>query len=240
MEPLIIYKEKIITSTDFEKSSELNLPLKYFAESNVVYGSGDGEYLNSWSNATFEDGYQSFPTTKITIPTDGYSVDIKPLPPIKSLNQLKKESEFSDAYPYMEFYLKDVKKYGNIANRFINESLGVREVRKFDVDMDGKEETIITLCTYGANGCPHKFIIIKDNSIIFSVEVEGRHLNLISSETGSGFYVHWIPKEKEGTKWENSYCCPPGYMKTRFVFEKGKFIPVYEQEVLYFTVNNKK
>ena len=168
-------------------------------------------------------------TTTITLPTDGYSTKIYPLPPIRSDEQLLKESkDFGDDGTYHYFYAGDIKEFGDVARRFIDESLGIAKVRKFDVDMDGKDETIITLCGYTTNGCPHKFIIMKDNKVIFSVDQGGRHLNLVRSETGNGFTVHWAPIVGTEEEMERSYCCPTAHMETTFIYKNGTFKPVFE------------
>lgn len=102
-------------------------------------------------------------------------------------------------------------------------------------DKDGKDETIIFLCGVGSNHCPHRIIIVKDQEIIFSVSAGLTGLNFSKTETGNGFYMHWVPTEG---KWDRGLCCPLGYVKIRFVYDKGKFLPVYEQEVLYFKIEN--
>lgn len=171
-------------------------------------------------------------TTTITLPKDGYSTKVTPVQPVRSPAELSKHAEsFDGAYPYYEYYVKDVEQFGDIARRFIYESFGISEVRKFDVDMDGKDETIITLCDYVANGCPHKFIIVKDNRIIFSINQGYRHLNLVKSESGNGFTVHWTPIVGTEAEMERSYCCPTAHMETTFVYKNETFKPISEKKV---------
>lgn len=170
-------------------------------------------------------------TTTITLPTNGYSTKITTMPSVRSLTQLKKESEFSDAYPYYESYVKNVEEFGNNASRYIDKSYGVEEVIKFDVDMDGKDETIIALRDFVANGGFVKFIIVKNNKVIFTVNQGGRHLTLVKSESGNGFTVHWTPIVGTKEEMERSYCCPIAHMETRFIYNNGTFKPSTERKV---------
>lgn len=220
-----------------EDTPSLELPLKYFADSDVVSGSGVSDDKNDWDFATIEGGYQSFPTMKITLSTEDYSQKVESLPSVKSINEISKEDpEFWNNWEWK--FKEQIKEYGDIATRFLPSYI-ITDLKKFDVDLDGKEETIISTCGTGGNHCPHKIIIVKDNDIIFFI-FAGVVLSINKSETGNGFYAHWVPWGQEGTKWDTGMCCSPGYIKTRFVYENGKFKPVYEQEVLYFTVENTK
>lgn len=219
----------------------LSLPLRYF-KSGVTQGTInpnlDSDNTDTWDIAAIAmDAYQSFPTTKITLSSEDYSQKIEPLPPTRSLDQIKiEEPEVWDNY--LQLFDEQVKEHGDIATRFLMGDY-VTNIEKFDVDLDGKEEIILSTCGTGGNHCPHKVMIIKDGKIIFSI-FSYLVLSINKSETGNGFYAHWVPWGKEGTKWDIGLCCSPGYMKTRFVYEDGKFKPVYEQEVLYFEVENTK
>jgi len=113
--------------------------------------------------------------------------------------------------------------------------------QKFDVDGDGKDELIFSVCTDGGIGRPYTIHIIRDNKIIFSlISLNGK--NIIPTKNKNGFYAIWIDEktdyfDKNG--WRG-YCCALGHKKTRFVYEKGKFVPVYEQDVVYLDVNTDK
>ena len=236
-EPLIVYKEKIIKNIGTEKAPELNLPLKYFSDNEIVSGSGVSDNKNELDSAVLENGYQSFPTTDITISSEDYSNEIKDLPLVKSYKEIFKVG--SDGKVEWDWLYKDqIKEYGDLAYRFIPEGYTIVGLEKFDVDGDGKDETIISLCGTGGNHCPHQIIVVKANKIIFTLDSGLTGLDLTKNESGVGFYVHWVPSE--GEEWDTGLCCPPGYMKTRFVYENGSFKPLYEQKVLYFKVNNKK
>lgn len=218
----------------------LNLPLRYFPDSDFSWSryiiSGDMD-RNTLTEARMNSGYRSFPTTTIELSSSGYSVEHRELPPARTLAQISKEDadwEYSKQWVWL--YKKQIQEYGNLATRFLLGS-NITNLEKFDVDGDGKPETVVYICGTGGNHCPHEIIIIKDNTIIFSVSEGLTGLDLVKSETGNGFYVHWVPLE-DGTKWDTGLCCPPGYVSTRFVYENGKFKPVYEQEILYFEVKN--
>lgn len=235
-EQLIVYKEKIISVT--EKAPELNLPLKYFSDNEIVSGSGVSDKKNELDYAVLENGYQSFPTTNITVPNKDYSNEIKNLPLVTSYKEIFKDTDGDGKVEWDWLYKDQIKEYGDLATRFIPEGYTIIGLEKFDVDADGKNETIISLCGTGGNHCPHQIIIVKNNKIIFTADTGLTGLDLTKNDSGNGFYMHWVPTE--GKEWDTGLCCPPGYMKTRFVYENGVFKPVYEQKVLYFTVNNKK
>lgn len=238
MESLIVYKEKIITSINVEKAPELSLPLKYFSDNEIVSGSGASDNKNELDYAVLENGYQSFPVVDVTLSNEGYSNEIKELPQIKSDADIFMDFDGDGKIDWEWLYKDQIKEYGDLARRFIPENYTIFNIEKFDVDGDGKNETMISLCGTGGNHCPHKIILVKNNKIIFTAGEEFVGLDLNKSDSGNGFYMHWTPLE--GEEWDTGLCCPPGYMKTRFIYENGLFKPVYEQKVLYFKVNNKK
>jgi hypothetical protein len=180
----------------------LALPLKYFKDSDIQWGSvGSGplEDKTTWKSAAVNGGYQSFPTTTITIDESTY------------LNEKVSLAE------------RDLSEYS------------VTRTDEFDVDRDEVEEKIISLCD-GGNHCPHKVIIVKNDTIIFSTTAGAIGPTVTDTGTGNGFFLEWAPWTSNGDKWDVGLCCMPGYMKTRFVYENGVFSPKYEQEVLYFRV----
>lgn len=213
------------------------MPLCYFPSDNIGWGSVDTskdmDDTSTWKRATIIGGdvFQSFPTTNITI--DGFSNEIKSLPPATP-------TEWDVG---QEYYEEQKKEYGDLAVRFWSGEYRTGEygtgaysitfLKKFDVDRDGQNETMIGICGLWGNHCPHEILIIKNNKQIFQFGDEGP--GIISSETGNGFYLTWhAAKHYEGV----GLCCPKGHIKTRFVFENNKFVPIYEQEILYFEVEN--
>ncbi|MSU74838.1 hypothetical protein EXS57_03650 [Candidatus Kaiserbacteria bacterium] len=229
-------KSEVGTAT----SSILNLPLRYFTADTFRYGSARANYESpspmNGSNmdvATLEAGYQSFPSTAISLPETYYSNKIEALPPLKSWDQIvADEVEFDpeDGKMHEPRYRDLIRKYPEFASRFLPGD-DITAVTKFDVDGDGRVESIITTCGYG-NHCPHSAYIVKGNKIIFTVSGSQR-VAIEKSDTGNGFYLHWEPDSMAPAA-----CCPMGYIKVRFAYESGRFMPVYEQKILYVTVRN--
>lgn len=234
----VIYPNKKVSNQDYEMPV-LNLPLQYFQDNDIRggyhSGKGDSSDKKTMSSAYLDGGYRSFPTTTIKLSSDDYSNKREKLPATKSLDQIF-EGNLNEGFVYKETFTEQIQKYGTLATRFLTNDYIV-DLQKFDVDNDGKDETIVFLCSLGGNHCPHRIMIIKNDMVIFSFSAGLTDRNLIKSETGNGFYLHWVPIETD-TKWDAPLCCSPGYMSTRFVYENGKFKPVYEQEVLYFEVKN--
>ncbi|MEK7181022.1 MAG: hypothetical protein AAB738_01645 [Patescibacteria group bacterium] len=228
-----------LTDTNLSDTPSLDLPLHYFTNKSIAWGSVDtsrnSDDKNTWKYAVVDggDAYQSFPTKTITLSTNDFSNDTEQMPPIQSMEQILKQDIEEDTL-WQWLYKEQIAEYGNIATRFLPADY-ITNLRKFDTDKDGKDEEIIFLCGVGGNHCPHRIVVVKDQKIIFSVSAGLTGLDLSKTETGNGFYVHWVPTEE---KWDRGLCCPLGYIKTRFVYKKGKFLPAYEQEVLYFEIKN--
>jgi len=212
----------------------LNIPLRYFTDDSVAWGSvnttRDSNDKNTWSFAAIDggDAFQSFPITTITL--QDFSNESHDLSITK---ELKEKSYYVG--PIANSYEEQVEKYGDLAIRFLAVSNAITWVKEFDVDLDGKAEKVVGLCGIDGNHCPHEIIIVKDNKQIFSTSAGLTGLDISKTDTGNGFYVQWVPTEG---KWDRGLCCPLGYIKTRFVYKDGMFMPVYEQEVLYFKVEN--
>ncbi|MFA6189916.1 MAG: hypothetical protein WC711_00150 [Candidatus Staskawiczbacteria bacterium] len=158
---------------------------------------------------------ESLPTTNTTI--KGFSNEIKALPPATPTKWEVGQ----------DLYEEQKKQYGDLAVRFWADSNSITFLKEFDVDGDGQKETIIGICGLWGNHCPHEVVIIKNNKQVFSYSDTGVNVSL--PESGSGFYIEWHTIKY----YENGYCCPTGYMKTKFTFKDNKFIPVSEQEVTY-------
>jgi hypothetical protein len=232
----------VLMSSRPDDTPTLDLPLRYFTDDSVTWGSvntaRNSDDKNTWQYAAIDggDAYQSFPSKTITLSSDDFSNSSEQLPPIKSKEQILKQ-DVEEGTPWQWLYEQEINEYGDLATRFLPSERAV-DVKTFDVDRDGKDETIIFLCGVGGNHCPHRIVIVKDKKIIFSVSAGLVDLNLTKSDTGNGFYVGWTPSWDEGGKWNVGLCCTPGYRKTRFVYESKKFKPVYEQEILYFKIEN--
>ena len=168
----------------------LDLPLRYFSDDSVAWGlvnaTRNYDDKNTWTYATIDGGdtYQSFPTKTITLSSNDFSNSSEQLPPTQSIEQILKQDVEKDA-PWRWLYDQEIKEYGDLATRFLpSESI---DVKKFDVDKDGKDETIIFLCGVGGNHCPHRIVIVKDKKIVFSVSSGLTDLSISKTETGQNF-----------------------------------------------------
>lgn len=211
----------------------LKLALSYFSTDKITWGSvntsRDSNDPTTWKEAAVDDGYRSFPSTEITLSPEDYEQSNESLPPIKKIDCLNTDDG-------KILCSEQVKEYGDLVSRFWDDGYYITGYKKFDVDGDGKSEEIISLCGIGGNHCPHEIQIVKNGRVIFVVSSGLTGLGIEKTSTGNGFYVHWVPFK--GDKWNTALCCPSGYMSTRFVFEDQKFKPIYEQENLYFKVEN--
>ena len=104
----------------------------------------------------------------------------------------------------------------------------------FDVDKDGKKEKIISLCSVGANHCPDSQLVIKDNTVIFSLVGKLMGGSIDPTATGNGFYANWYTDKD----FEKGLCCSSGNTRTRFIYKDNIFIPIFEQRIGYIEVNN--
>lgn len=216
---------------------QYDLPLKYFSTEEVRWGSlgGDGKKgtIEEYKQAALDgtEVYQSYPTTEITI--KNYSVEIIPISN-KKFSDIKNEiieTEGEDSYWVKEFE-KQYQEYGQMAVHFWDKFLDIEIFDTFDVDSDGIKEKILGLNSVGrADGGSYNVAIVKGNNVIFSVDEDNSFI--LPHETGNGFYVEWRNPTDESAR-----CCSTGFLRTRFVYEDGKFVPIYEQEVRYFMVGS--
>lgn len=94
-----------------------------------------------------------------------------------------------------------------------------------DVDNDGEKEKIL-YAWVASNHPPHKVYIIKNGRIIYHTKDRGRaSISLSESESHSGFYI-W-----EATGETTPLFGVGAYKLTRFIYEDGKFIPVWYQNI---------
>ena len=227
---------KIIINGNISEIPEITMPVKYFSEKNIEHGSQSDN--NKWAEASLNEmAYQSYPTTSISLPLADYSNDAKSLGIKKSWNDIVKENNIcgksgNEDCGFIEQIKQNYNEYKDLAPFYLPvESI---YTEKFDVDGDKKDETIIFGCGIGGNHCPHNFDIVKDNKIIFSAGLSG--VNIKPTETGNGFYLEWNNDED----LTGGYCCPWGYVRTKFVYENNKFIPVLEQKVYYLRIKDSK
>jgi hypothetical protein len=212
---------------------QFDLPLKYFSNQDVKWGSlgGDGKKgtIEEYDQAALDSKeiYQSYPTTTTTI--KNYSSEIIPLTTEKFSDVFKKIQE-TEGDSWLSAIKKNYQDYGQMAVHFLKSYIDIEMYDTFDVDNDGVKEKILGLNSIGrASGGSYNAAIIKGNNIIFSVDEDNSFI--VPHETGNGFYVEW-----RNPTDESSRCCQTGYIRTRFVYEGGKFVPIYEQEIRYFMV----
>lgn len=227
VEPVPVKKSEPNTHVEVSNNNfpYLNLPLEYFPKSSIVWGSVYGDNYDKYKHASFDiDSYQSYPTETVAIKE--YKNEKRPLNPPKTLESL------SDQLAFGPTIRKNFKEYGILSTRYLPEDY-IHTKNEFDVDADGKSETIVSLGGTGGNHPPLYSEIIKDGYVIFSVQ-ETQPI-IIPSKTNNGFYVQWYNFDKH---FEDGMCCPSGHIKTRFVYKDGKFTPIWEQEVIYTKVGN--
>ncbi len=210
----------------------LDLPLEYFSIKDVRSGSagkGTGDKITDYTQIFLEDKavYQSYPTTTITI--KNYSSVIKPLK-TKSFNEVMQEYSKSEIEGYGRTIVKDnYQTYGSLATNYLPTDY-IRTLEKFNVDGDGATETIVSYNFVGsADAGSYRSDIIKGNNIIFSVQED--NARIVPADTINGFYVEWRSAVDPAPR-----CCSEGFKRTRFVFQDGKFIPIYEQDVKYLKI----
>ena len=101
---------------------------------------------------------------------------------------------------------------------------------EFDVNADGKSESIISLAENGVNHPPHYWQILKSGMVIFTFNEF--MAKIYSSDTNNGFFIEWYPEKV----FDQGLCCPSGLTRTRFVYQDNQFVPVYEQDIVFLKV----
>ncbi len=148
---------------------------------------------------------------------------------IIELKLVKREDiKFDDKYCIDENYSK----YGErIGGYFSSSNQDIRYGKKFDVNGDGIEETIIATSNCDGNGGPFFGYIIKDNKIILSFPLQRG--DILPAENGNGLVVkHDI--------FGDTYACPDGYTLYKIAYENNMFKPIWEQEVRYIKDRTKE
>lgn len=199
----------------------LNMPVEYLDVKEVSFSP------NGYDVIPDINSYHSYPTTNISIDPSMYSQISVELPPIKT------DAEIHEKDPIIDFWGsykdKSIKKYGDLARRFVGvagDGTDIYKVVYADIDKDGKNETIVSICETGANVLAQWDVIIKGDKIIFSSN-GGSFSTIIPAKNGNGFFLEW----SEGKRYD-------GYTTTRFIYSSEKFIPVYEQTTEYIRVKS--
>lgn len=219
------------SETDAQVSQWLDLPLDYFSQRDVQWGSagkGNGDKITDYTQVAIKNltVYQSYPTLDTTI--KNYDNEIIPL---KNLTSAEIQQEISKVVSYGQTQVEDsYKQFGTLISNYLPDRY-IWKTDKFDVDGDGIAKTIVYTNMTGAAGAgSYTFDIIKGNNIIFSMKEDNSML--IPADTSNGFYVEWGQAGDPNA----GRCCEEGVKRTRFVFKDNKFIPIYEQEVKYVKI----
>ncbi len=229
-----------IRSTDNANSVDksflwLDFPMEYFSKDDVQWGSlidgsRDDTKMTNYDEAAIKNiaVYQSYPTTNISI--QSYSSEIVPLElssPSQTQEQINKLGDI-EVYKAQESY----KKFGVLVSHYLPDNY-IYDIKKFDVDNDGQDESIVSSTqTFTAGFGSYRTDIVKGNNVIFSIREDNS--SIIPAETPNGFYIEW------GSVGEfNGRCCEEGVKRTRFVYKDGQFTPLYEQEVRYLKIGKK-
>lgn len=232
--------ETTCVSTDYRECKEfpwLDLPLKYFSVKDVRWGSAGGTgkegTMEQYTQAALDDKavYQSYPSTATTIKQ--YSTDVVPLTTKTWAEVRKKIQETEDNSSWLEEVDKNYKSYGQMAVHFLADFQDIEMYDSFDVDGDGVKEKILGLNSVGrADGGSYEAAVVKGDKVIFVVREDESFI--VPADTSNGFYVEWRDPNDESAR-----CCQQGYKRTRFVYEDGKFKPLFEQDVRYLIVGKK-
>ncbi len=225
-----------IKKEDINNFNFFELPIELFSRDNLIHGS---VYNNDYSNfklASFNEmSYHSYPTSTVTLLNEDYKNISQSLKSEKSWDEITEinkncgENNDEDC-GYLKQMYENFNEFPDFAPYYLpTYSINVK---KFDLDGDGIKEIIIYSCGIGGNHCPHKVDIIKNDSIIFSSSLIGAQI--YPTDSNNGFYLDWYSEDN----LSNGYCCPSGHIRTRFIFENNKFIPILEQEVYYLMINN--
>lgn len=205
-----------------EKSEEIGLiwpdtialPRRYFERE---------DFPRQWSNSeevAVDDGARSAPTSTVTYASfKNRDSSLPPLP--ERLEQIYEE----DA-AFSTTLRKERDLYGELAVRYNASGKSISEVRSIDVTGDEIPEKLVFWCGTGGNHCPHGVDVIRGDTIIFSAWPATSFIEIEPSKSGSGFYVQTTPAEMLP-----GLCCPSGYLRIRFVYESGNFLPIYQQDV---------
>ncbi len=197
-----------------------NFPLSYFDGTEKLIGA------DAYSVIHNDNFYRSYPTTEIKLHADAYSTEIIDLPSIKTDKQI--HTELPDADFMGTSKDTNIRKYGDLARRFVGEAgdgTQINDISYADIDKDGSKETILSTVVVGANVIGGGNFVIKNNKIIFSTK-ETTFSEIKPANDDNGFYL----------QWDDNFKQRDGYVTTRFVFEESTFKPVYEQTVRYIRV----
>lgn len=216
------------------KGPALSLPLSYFRREDLRGGIGNSELdtddFTTWEKAQFDSGYRSQPTTTITF-IDFRNTD-EALPDLP--DEEKWTSLTDEMTVFSSVYVAQHQAYGEIGKRYAGKMQNIY-ITEADVTNDGIPEKILGVSDVGGNHPPHRYQIVQNERIIFEAGVSALVRDLDPHPTQNGFILEWLDeKHLEG----RGLGYPLGHTATRFVFDDGEFVPIYEQDNRYFQVEN--
>lgn len=206
------------------------LKKEYFDDLKAVWGHLDKN--NNFIGEAFFSEYSSrTPPSPITHPIEISQEKIEIKEEIKPPFGIP---ERPDQGKFTESEIKAIEnnstKYGNLlGNFFSNKGEAIDAIEEGDVDKDGKSEKLIITSLIGGNHTPNYGHIIKNNTVIASIYFAAG--SIYPSQNGNGFYV------KKPDYSNAPMCCPKNYFIYRVIFEKDKFIPVWEQTVTHLQLS---
>lgn len=208
-------------------SDSSNLKTSYFDDFRGVWGSGTPDGGTSWSAGDSQYAEQSMPTS-IIHPLTGFKTEQEKIMPAEI-----KRPDANNIYGMGDTTInmiidENIAKSGSLLGGFFsNKREMITSYATFDVDSDGIKEDIVETANFGGNHPPHNGYIIKNNIIIWYTELDSGSIN--PAKDGNGFYIENKIRDDNA-----SMCCPNGYRRYRLIYDKkGKFIPVWEQDVHY-------
>ena len=135
---------------------------------------------------------------------------------------------------FSSLYVIQHQTYGEIGKRYAGKMQNIY-ITEADATNDGIPEQILGVSDTAGNHPPHRYQIVQNERIIFEAGVSTLVWELDPHPTQNGCVLKWLDeKHLEG----RSLGYPLGYTATRFVFDDGKFVPIYEQDNRYFQVEN--
>ena len=131
--------------------------------------------------------------------------------------------------------LEQEEEYGDLGKRFATDLVVISSLQSVDVTGDGVPETLTALGSLGGNHQPHYYQIIQGDKIIFESGKSTEQLaGFIPDSSGNGFTIAW----SDNKQLTQGLCCALGNYSTRFIYKDGVFKPLYEQEELYYQIEN--
>lgn len=170
-----------------------------------------------------------FETMSKRIPFSGLYNITEQLPNVPSNEEW--ESYLETTGTHENLYREKTTKYGDLVKRFYigQEYPQYIDVIETDVTNDGVPEQIISFDGGGTYGIT-EYKIIQNETIIATLNPPsvGRSGKFIPDSNGNGFSLQWYTADM----FPEGYCCPIGYMETRFVYTDGQFVSYYEQRFI--------